>query len=163
MSERPERWTEEATQRLISLCQAGITKAAAANEFGCSISRVVAKGRQLNLSFLREDSWTDSDIANLEKLAGEGKTSFEIGIELGRTSSAVEGKAKTWGIHIKSVSEVEDKPLRYGDDWTCTDISLLEVYLSEHYSVDDLVPILGRSSKAIRSKMSVLGLTLHPA
>lgn len=159
--ERPEKWSDEATQRLISLCQAGITKAAAANELGCSVSRIVNKGKRLNLSFLRDDSWTDSEIARLEELAGAGKTSFEIATELGRTSGAVEGKAKSWGIHILSVSEVEDKPARYGDDWTCADISMLEDYLMEHYSVDELVPILGRSSKAIRSKMSVLGLTLH--
>lgn len=154
------RWSAEDTQRLISMCEAGTTKAKAAEAFNCSIRRVVSKGKRLGLSFLREDSWTDEDIAKLEELAFRGKTSFEIALELGRTSGAVESKAKAFHISIMSVSETDNVPERHGDTWTNADDKLLEDSIEAKCSVDELVPVLERSSKAIRSHMCVLGLKL---
>lgn len=152
------RWSDADTERLISMCEAGITKAKAASELHCSIKRVVSKGRRLGLSFLRENSWTDEEIKLLEDLAAERKTSFEIASIIGRTSSAVEGKAKAFGISVVSVSDSGDTPERHGDTWTNTDDKLLVDSIDAHCSVDDLVPVLERSSKAIRSHMTVLGL-----
>lgn len=154
------RWSDEDTSLLIAMCEAGTTKAKAAKVFNCSVKRVESKGKRLGLSFLRENSWTDEEIAQLEDLAARGKTSFEIAGLVGRTSGAVESKAKAFGISLVSMSDSGDVPERHGDTWTGTDEKLLEDSLEAQYSVDELVTVLERTPKAIRSHMGVLGLKL---
>lgn len=155
------KWSEHDTQKLIEMMEAGCTKAAAAKELQCKVTRVTAKARQLNLTFLREDEWTDRDIERLKFLVKEKKSLLEITRVLNRTGSAVVAKARKYNLSIVTADISSNRPERHRDAWTNSDDHELESKLNDGWSVEQLCDVLGRSPGAIRNHMSVLGLSLN--
>lgn len=79
------KWTDDDVNKLIELCNNEVTPAKAAEALGRSKSSVISKARQLNLWFLREDSWTSEDIDTLRDMASKGRSVVEIAGALSRS------------------------------------------------------------------------------
>lgn len=156
------KWTDDDVNKLIELCNNEVTPAKAAEALGRSKSSVISKARQLNLWFLREDSWTSEDIDTLRDMASKGRSVVEIAGALSRSCRAVRAMAKFWGIYIVKTRDSSDcmKPKRYRDSWTVADDAYLSDGIKSGVSPEQLASDLERSIDGIYSRMSKLGITI---
>lgn len=151
-------WSPEDEQRLIEMSEAGYSRYEAADEFGCNVDRISVKAQKLGIKLRPKLYWKDSEIALLRSMAEANKTVDEIADALNKSTGAVYGYARKYGIIIKTVSEMNRAPENFGTRWTEADENALAELVSDNVSIEQIAKESGRTPASVRSRMARLHL-----
>jgi len=152
----PACWTTEMTEKGLEHWLAGRSYGFIAKELGVSSSVVFKYGKQVWPSREEKKSdaqWTEGDLDKLRQLVSEGKSVTELTEVFSRSDKAVRVKIEKLGLN---------KDYRtYG--WTDEQDKILRERYNTVKSVEELVPILGKSLQTIVSRAFALKIRRNRA
>ncbi len=95
--------------------------------------------------------WTIQEVATLRQMAGEGKTSAQVGNAIGRTLNGVEGMASKYRISFRRQF--------YDKTYTPEELSTLKKHVAENKLFwHEIADLMGRNEHGVRTRAKRMGL-----
>lgn len=154
---RGKPWSEEETQTLLKMYEEEASPQDAAVVLGRDVKRIYEKCRRLGISMRHKREWSTKELAKLHEMYRAGKSIDDISAEIGRTSCAVKAKARTEGLLATRPGS------RVCKRWSKADEKRLKYLIYETCSIEETARKLGRTTKSVRGRMSLLNISLRDA